>query len=100
MEEFFANPSFEALQRLTRNVLIEIGETRQLNINRSLRKADLIGIIATDLVNSEIFEESVLDDLPAPERHIAATQVNPIELDYKLRMMERQYQHELEKLRM
>ena len=93
MEEFIANPSFGALQRLTKDILIEVGETRQLNVNRSQRKAELIGIIAEDFVDNGIFEENLLDNLPISGRHTTATQVDP---ETRLRL-ELQHKVELEK---
>ena len=51
----------EKLERLRKREIIKIGEKLELNVQKSIRKDELVRKITEHLVDENVFEETALD---------------------------------------
>ena len=63
VETFLNSPTFEALNKLKKDSIIDVATALGLEPKRTMRKPKLVRIVAEHMVDNETFEEDVLDDL-------------------------------------
>ena len=89
----------EKLERLRKSEIIKIGEKLELNVQRTLRKIELVRKITEHMVDENVFEETALEELP---REIAKMTPEQVELEkarIQARMESERNRMELEKAR-
>ena len=61
---FLKEPSMEKLERLRKSEIVKIGEKLELNVQKTMKKHELVRKIARHMVDENVFEEAVLEELP------------------------------------
>ena len=64
IENFLKESSMEKLERLRKSEIVKIGEKLELNVQKTMRKHELVRKIAEHMVNENVFEEAALEELP------------------------------------
>ena len=77
-ENFLEEPSMEKLERLRKSEIVKIGEKLELNVQKSMRKDELVRKITEHILDENVFEETALEELP---REIAKMRPEQIELE-------------------
>ena len=59
------SPSLEQLLKFKKDDLLAIGKRLELEVARSMRKTNLVKLIAEHMVDIDVLSEEVLDHLPS-----------------------------------
>ena len=83
IENFLKEPSMEKLERLRKSEIVKIGEKLELNVQKTMRKHELVTKIAEHMVDENVFEEAVLEDLPTEIIRMTPEQIELEKIKYK-----------------
>ena len=89
----------EKLEKLSKSEIIKIGERLELNMQKTIRKDELVRKITEHMVDENVFEEIILEELP---REIAKMTPEQVELEkarIQARMESERNRMKLEKAR-
>ena len=89
----------EKLESLRKSEIIKIGERLELNVQKTSRKDELVTKITEHMVDEDVFEDTILEELP---REIAKMTPEQVELEkarIQARMESERNRMELEKAR-
>ena len=75
IDTFLKSPTFGDLIKMKKDHILEAGLTLELDVRRSMRKTQLIKVVAEDMVDNDIFDKSVLDDLASDLPEISKAQI-------------------------
>jgi len=75
VEEFMKSPSVDLLLKFKKDDLLAIGKSLELEVARSMRKANLIRLIAEHMVDNDVLPEEVMDKLPPPPLEMSQAQL-------------------------
>ncbi len=75
VEEFMKSPSVDLLLTFKKDDLLAIGKRLELEVARSMRKANLVRLIAEHMVANDVLPEEVMDQLPPPPLEMSQAQL-------------------------
>ena len=78
IENILEEPSMEKLEKLRKGEIMKIGERLELNVQKILRKDEFVRKITEHMVDENVFEETILQELP---REIAKMTPEQVELE-------------------
>ena len=99
IENFLEEPSMEKLERLRKGEIIKIGEKLKLNVQKSMRKDELVRKITEHMVDGNVFKETALEELPREIAKIIPEQIELEKARIQARMELERNRMELEKAR-
>ncbi len=75
IDTFLKSPTFGDLIKMKKDHILEVGLKLELDVRRSMRKTQLIKVVAEDMVDNDIFDKSVLDDLASDLPELSKAQI-------------------------
>ena len=75
IDTFLKSPTLGDLIKMKKDHILEVGLKLELDVRRSMRKTQLIKVVAEDMVDNDIFDKSVLDDLASDLPEISKAQI-------------------------
>ena len=99
IENFLEEPSMEKLERLRKSEIIKIGEKLELNVQKSMRKDELVRKMTEHMVDENVFEETALEELPREIVKMTPEQIEQEKVRIQARMELERNRMELEKAR-
>ena len=97
IENFLEEHSMEKLERLRKSKIIKIGKRFELNMQKMMRKDELVRKITEHMVDENVFEETILEELL---RETATMTPEQVELEKaRIQMESERNRMELEKAR-
>ena len=97
LENFLKEPSMEKLERLRKSVIVKIGEKLELNVQKTMRKHELVRKIAERMVDKNMFEEAALEELPTEIIRMTPEQIELEKIKIQAQMELERNKMELEK---
>ena len=99
IENFLKEPSMEKLERLRKSEIIKIGEKLELNVQKTMRKHELVIKIARHMVDENVFEEAVLEELPTEMIRMTPEEIELEKIKIQAQMELQRNKMELEKIK-
>ena len=99
IENFLKEPSMEKLEKLRKSEIIKIGEKLELNVQKTMRKHELVREIARHMVDENVFEEAVLEELPTEMIRMTPEQIELEKIKIQAQMELQRNKMELEKVK-
>ena len=99
IENFLKEPSMEKLERLRKSEIIKIGEKLELNVQKTMRKHELVIKIARHMVDENVFEEAVLEELPTEMIRMTPEEIELEKIKIQAQMELERNKMELEKIK-
>ena len=99
IENFLKEPSMEKLERLRKSEIIKIGEKLELNVQKTMRKHELVLKIARHMVDENVFEEAVLEELPTEMIRMTPEEIELEKIKIQAQMELQRNKMELEKIK-
>ena len=99
IENFLKEPSMEKLERLRKSEIIKIGEKLELNVQKTMRKHEIVIKIARHMVDENVFEEAVLEELPTEIIRMTPEEIELEKIKIQAQMELQRNKMELEKAR-
>ena len=96
---FLKEPSMEKLEMLRKSEIIKIGEKLELNVQKTMRKHELVRRMARHMVDENVFEEAVLEELPTEMIRMTPEQIELEKIKIQAQMELQRNKMELEKVR-
>ena len=87
----------EKLERLRKNEIMKIGEKLELNVQKTMRKHELVRKIAEHMVDENVFEEAALEKLPTEIMRMTPEQIELEKIKIQAQMELERNKMELEK---
>ena len=87
----------EKLERLRKSEIMKIGEKLELNVQKTMRKHELVRKIAEHIVDENVFEEAVLEELPTEMIRMTPEQIELEKIKIQAQMELQRNKMELEK---
>ena len=75
IDTFLKSPTFVDLIKMKKYHILEVGFKLELDVRRSMRKTQLMKVVAEDMVDNDIFDKSVLDDLASDLSELSKAQI-------------------------
>ena len=97
IENFLKEPSMEKLERLRKSEIVKIGEKLELNVQKTMKKHELVRKIARHMVDENVFEEAVLEELPTEIIRMTPEQIELEKIKIQAQMELERNKMELEK---
>ena len=97
IENFLKEPSMEKLERLRKSEIVKIGEKLELNVQKTMRKHELVRKIAEHMVDENVFEEAALEELPTEIIRMSTEQIELEKIKIQAQMELQRNKMELEK---
>ena len=97
IENFLKEPSMEKLERLRKSEIVKIGEKLELNVQKTMRKLELVRKIAEHMVDENVFEEAALEELPTEIIRMTPEQIELEKVKIQAQMELERNKMELEK---
>ena len=94
---FLKEPSMEKLERLRKSEIVKIGEKLELNVQKTMRKHELVRKIAEHMVDENVFEEAALEELPTEIMRMTPEQIELEKIKIQAQMELERKKMELEK---
>ena len=94
---FLKEPSMEKLERLRKSEIVKIGEKLELNVQKTMRKHELVRKIVEHMVDENVFEEAVLEELPTEIIRMTPEQIELEKVKLQAQMELQRNKMELEK---
>ena len=92
---FLKEPSLEKLERLRKSEIIKIGEKLELNVQKTMRKHELVRKIVEHMVDENVFEE----ELPTEIKRMTPEEIELEKIKIQAQMELQRNKMELEKAR-
>ena len=89
----------EKLERLRKSEIIKIGEKLELNVEKTMRKHELVIKIARHMVDENVFEEAVLEELPTEMIRMSPEEIELEKIKIQAQMELQRNKMELEKIK-
>ena len=99
IENFLKEPSMEKLERLRKSEIVKIGEKLKLNVQKTMRKHELVRKIVEHMVDENVFEEAVLEELPTEIMRMTPEQIELEKIKIQAQMELQRNKMELEKVK-
>ena len=99
IENFLKEPSMEKLEKLRKSEIIKIGEKLELNVEKTMRKHELVIKIARHMVDENVFEEAVLEELPTEMIRMTPEEIELEKIKIQAQMELQRNKMELEKIK-
>ena len=99
IENFLKEPSMEKLERLRKSEIVKIGEKLELNVQKTMKKHELVRKIVEHMVDENVFEEAVLEELPTEMIRMTPEQIELEKIKIQAQMELERNKMELEKAR-
>ena len=99
IENFLKEPSMEKLEKLRKSEIIKIGEKLELNVEKTMRKHELVREIARHMVDENVFEEAVLEELPTEMIRMTPEEIELEKIKIQAQMELQRNKMELEKIK-
>ena len=87
----------EKLERLRKSEIVKIGEKLELNVQKTMKKHELVRKLAEHMVDENVFEEAVLEDLPTEVLRMTPEQIELKKIKIQAQMELQRNKMELEK---
>ena len=97
IENFLKEPSMEKLERLRKSEIIKIGEKLELNVQKTMKKHELVRKIVEHMVDENVFEEAVLEELPTEMIRMTPEEIELEKIKIQAQMELQRNKMELEK---
>ena len=94
---FLKEPSMEKLERLRKSEIVKIGEKLELNVQKTMKKHELIRKIVEHMVDESVFEEAALEELPTEIIRMTPEQIELEKVKIQAQMELQRNKMELEK---
>ena len=95
---FLKEPSMEKLERLRKSEIIKIGEKLELNVQKTMKKHELVRKIIEHMVDENVFEEAALE-LPTEIMRMIPEEIELEKIKIQAQMELERNKMELEKAR-
>ena len=99
IENFLKEPSMEKLEKLRKSEIMKIGEKLELNVQKTMRKHELVRKIVEHMVDENVFEEAVLEELPTEMIRMTPKQIELEKIKIQAQMELQRNKMELEKVK-
>ena len=99
IENFFEEPSMQKVERLRKNEIIKIGKRLELNVQKTMRKDELVRMLTEHMEDENVFEETTLEELPRETEKMTPEQVESEKARIQARVESERNRRELEKAR-
>ena len=88
IDTFLKSPTFGDLVKMKKDYILEVGLKLELDVRRSMRKTQLMKVVAEDMVDNDIFDKSVLDDLASdlPELSKAQIELEKLKIEAQIEL--------------
>ena len=88
IDTFLKSPTFGDLIKMKKDHILEVGLKLELDVRRSMRKTQLIKVVAEDMVDNDIFDKSILDDLASdlPELSKAQIELEKLKIEAQIEL--------------
>ena len=102
--DFIQSPTLDKLLKLKKEDLLAVGNELNIEVKRSMRKAQILRSIAKDLIECEDypedFNESVWEKLPPDPREVESDKVKLARIEAEKVMFEAKSKERIEKERL
>ena len=99
IENFLKEPSMDKLERLRKSEIIKIGKKLELNVQKTMRKHELVIKIARHMVDENVFGEAVLEELPTEMIRMTPEEIELEKIKIQAQMELQRNKMELEKVK-